>query len=88
MLKDPDFSIASMLFGSLTLIIGSAAGVAFMGMEKADFGWYFRKISPWALAGYLGGMGVYLLESKFLLGAAEVTATLPAALPLLPGGGP
>ena len=45
-------------------------------------------LSPWALAGYLGGMGVYLLESKFLLGAAEVTATLPAALPLLPGGGP
>ena len=74
--------------GGSILIIGSAAGVAFMGMEKADFGWYFRKISPWALAGYLGGMGVYLLESKFLLGAAEVTATLPAALPLLPGGGP
>ena len=42
--------------GGSILIIGSAAGVAFMGMEKADFGWYLTKVSPWALAGYLGGV--------------------------------
>ena len=43
------------------LIIGSAAGVAAMGMEKTHFLWYFRKISPWALLGYLSGAGVYVL---------------------------
>lgn len=47
--------------GGSCLIIGSAAGVAAMGMEKIDFLWYFRKISPWALIGYLSGAGVYVL---------------------------
>jgi Na+/H+ antiporter NhaD/arsenite permease-like protein len=41
--------------GGSILIIGSAAGVAVMGMEKIDFIWYFRKISFLALMGYLGG---------------------------------
>lgn len=47
--------------GGSILIIGSAAGVAVMGMEKIDFGWYLKKISLWALLGYLAGAGVYLL---------------------------
>ncbi len=47
--------------GGSCLIIGSAAGVAVMGLEKIDFIWYLKKISVLALAGYLGGAGVYLL---------------------------
>ena len=41
--------------GGSCLIIGSAAGVAAMGLEKIDFLWYARHIAPWALAGYLSG---------------------------------
>ena len=48
--------------GGSCLIIGSAAGVAAMGMEKINFIWYMRKIGPWALLGYFAGTGVYLLE--------------------------
>lgn len=47
--------------GGSILLIGSAAGVVFMGMEKVDFMWYLRKISLPALLGFLGGIGVYLL---------------------------
>ncbi|SDK17222.1 Na+/H+ antiporter NhaD [Catalinimonas alkaloidigena] len=47
--------------GGSVLIIGSAAGVAVMGMEKIDFMWYLRKISLLALAGYTAGALVYLL---------------------------
>jgi len=47
--------------GGSILIIGSAAGVAMMGMEKAHFIGYLRKASLPALLGYLAGMGVYLL---------------------------
>lgn len=47
--------------GGSILIIGSAAGVAVMGLEKINFGWYFKKISLWALLGYLGGGLVYIL---------------------------
>ncbi len=48
--------------GGSILIIGSAAGVAAMGLEKIDFVWYARKFSVLALAGYAAGAGVYLLE--------------------------
>jgi Na+/H+ antiporter NhaD/arsenite permease-like protein len=48
--------------GGSILIIGSAAGVAAMGLEKIDFFWYVRKISGLALIGYLAGAAVYLLE--------------------------
>ncbi len=47
--------------GGSGLIIGSAAGVAVMGMEKIDFGWYLRKISLWAILGYTAGALVYLM---------------------------
>ncbi|KAL5194904.1 Sodium/proton antiporter 1 [Glycine soja] len=46
--------------GGSILIIGSAAGVAFMGMEKVDFFWYLRKVSGFALAGYAAGIAAYL----------------------------
>lgn len=41
--------------GGSCLIIGSAAGVAAMGLEYVNFVWYARRIAPWALAGYLAG---------------------------------
>ncbi len=47
--------------GGSILIIGSAAGVAFMGMEKVDFIWYFRHISWIALLSYFAGIIVYFL---------------------------
>ncbi len=52
--------------GGSILIIGSAAGVAAMGMERIDFIWYLRKISLLALLGYVAGAGVYYLQSLLL----------------------
>jgi len=52
--------------GGSILIIGSAAGVAAMGMEKIDFIWYLRKISLLALLGYVAGAAVYYLEAQFI----------------------
>jgi Na+/H+ antiporter NhaD/arsenite permease-like protein len=51
--------------GGSILIIGSAAGVAVMGMEKIDFIWYTKRMSLLALGGYLGGAAVYLLMESF-----------------------
>ncbi len=48
--------------GGSILIIGSAAGVAAMGMEKINFFWYVRKISWIALIGYFAGALFYILE--------------------------
>lgn len=47
--------------GGSILVIGSAAGVAAMGMEKIDFIWYLKKISVIALIGYAAGAATYLL---------------------------
>lgn len=47
--------------GGSLLIIGSAAGVAAMGMEKIDFIWYFKKITLLAFVGYIAGIGVFML---------------------------
>jgi len=52
--------------GGSILIIGSAAGVAAMGMEKIDFIWYLKKISWLALIGYLAGAGTYYLQALLL----------------------
>lgn len=46
--------------GGSILIIGSAAGVAVMGLEKIDFMWYLKKVSLWALIGYLAGAFTYV----------------------------
>lgn len=48
--------------GGSILIIGSAAGVAAMGLEKIHFFWYVKKISGLALVGYFAGAGVYLAQ--------------------------
>lgn len=50
--------------GGSILIIGSAAGVAAMGLEKIHFFWYVRKISGLALVGYFAGAGVYLIQHQ------------------------
>ncbi|GAI32089.1 unnamed protein product, partial [marine sediment metagenome] len=47
--------------GGSILIIGSAAGVAAMGMENIDFIWYMKRISLLAIAGYFAGAAVYYL---------------------------
>jgi Na+/H+ antiporter NhaD/arsenite permease-like protein len=47
--------------GGSMLIIGSAAGVAAMGMERIDFIWYLRKIAWLAFIGFLAGAGTFLL---------------------------
>ncbi len=53
--------------GGSCLIIGSASGVAAMGMEKMNFIWYMKRIGLLALLGYLAGVAVYILQ-KTLLG--------------------
>jgi Na+/H+ antiporter NhaD/arsenite permease-like protein len=52
--------------GGSILVIGSAAGVAVMGLEKLEFGWYLRKISWLAFIGYIAGALVYLAEFALL----------------------
>ena len=48
--------------GGSMLVIGSAAGVAAMGMEKIDFIWYLKRITLLAAIGYFAGAAVYLLQ--------------------------
>ena len=52
--------------GGSMLIIGSAAGVAAMGMEKIDFIWYLKKVSWLALLGFLGGAVAFLLQQRLV----------------------
>ena len=52
--------------GGSMLIIGSAAGVVVMGLEKITFGWYMKKITWIAFVGYLAGILCYWLEKTFL----------------------
>ena len=52
--------------GGSILIIGSAAGVAAMGLEKIDFVWYVKKISGWAMLGYFAGVALYILEFQMV----------------------
>lgn len=53
--------------GGSCLIIGSAAGVAAMGMERINFFWYMRNISGLALLGYVAGCAVIMLEKQLLM---------------------
>ena len=66
----PDSSIWQMIaysagVGGSILIIGSAAGVALMGLEKIDFLWYVKKITLVAITGYLAGFVLYLFLQMF-----------------------
>lgn len=53
--------------GGSAIIIGSAAGVAVMGIEKIEFFWYLRNISLLALAGFFAGLGAYIVQQWLLL---------------------
>jgi Na+/H+ antiporter NhaD/arsenite permease-like protein len=52
--------------GGSALIIGSAAGVAIMGLEKIPFFWYMKKISLYAVIGYICGAVTYILQNMIL----------------------
>ncbi|KAK0581282.1 hypothetical protein LWI29_012061 [Acer saccharum] len=67
--------------GGSMLVIGSAAGVAYMGMEKVDFFWYLRKVSGFAFAGYAAGIAAYLAVNNLHF---SLPTTLAQA-PFLPG---
>ncbi len=53
--------------GGSCLIIGSAAGVAVMGIEKIDFFWYLKKISWIAVIGFLSGAAIFIIENEIIL---------------------
>lgn len=53
--------------GGSMLIIGSAAGVVAMGMEKIDFFWYFKKISWLSFVGFIAGSLTFILMRNFIL---------------------
>jgi Na+/H+ antiporter NhaD/arsenite permease-like protein len=52
--------------GGSILIIGSASGVAAMGLEKVHFFWYLRRISGLALLGYFAGVAAYIIQYRLL----------------------
>ncbi|WGR96159.1 sodium:proton antiporter NhaD [Bradyrhizobium sp. ISRA443] len=52
--------------GGSILIIGSASGVAAMGLEKIEFFWYVRRITGLALLGYFGGAAAYIVQYRLL----------------------
>lgn len=59
--QTPVACVASAGTGGSLLVIGSAAGVAYMGLEGAGFGWYMRKVTPWALMGYVAAISSYVV---------------------------
>ncbi|XVE66789.1 hypothetical protein DITRI_Ditri08aG0107400 [Diplodiscus trichospermus] len=63
--------------GGSMLVIGSAAGVAYMGMEKVDFFWYLRKVSGFAFAGYAAGIAAYLAVSNLHISLPSTLAQVP-----------
>lgn len=72
--------------GGSLLIIGSAAGVAVMGMEKIDFIWYLKKITLLAFAGYIAGAIVFVVMDVTLFEKVDFLrdlACIPAATPLI-----
>lgn len=64
--------------GGSILVIGSASGVALMGLEKVDFLWYAKKVSVGAAVGYFAGIATYLLQNAVLHGGLLNSAVPPA----------
>lgn len=54
--------------GGSAIIIGSAAGVAVMGIEKIDFFWYLKNISWLALLGFFAGLGAFIVQQWMMMG--------------------
>lgn len=65
--------------GGSILVIGSASGVALMGLEKVDFIWYAKKASVGAAVGYFAGIGAYLAQNALLHGGL-FDGILPSAM--------
>lgn len=63
--------------GGSMLVIGSAAGVAFMGLEKVDFFWYLRKVSGFAFAGYAAGIASYIAVHNLQVSLPATVAQIP-----------
>lgn len=61
-----DFLALTTGTGGSMIIIGSAAGVAVMGIQKIPFGWYLKRIGALALAGYIAGILVFILQDYLL----------------------
>jgi Na+/H+ antiporter NhaD/arsenite permease-like protein len=67
--------------GGSILIIGSAAGVAAMGLEKIHFFWYVKRISGLALLGYFSGAVVYVLQYNLMRGQGDVACAFKELKP-------
>jgi Na+/H+ antiporter NhaD/arsenite permease-like protein len=65
--------------GGSILVIGSASGVALMGLEKVDFLWYAKKVSIGATVGYFAGIATYLAQNALLHGGL-FNAIVPEAM--------
>jgi Na+/H+ antiporter NhaD/arsenite permease-like protein len=52
--------------GGSIMIVGSASGLAFMGIEGVEFGWYAKRIGGFAASGYFAGMAVYMVVQPVL----------------------
>jgi len=65
--------------GGSILVIGSASGVALMGLEKVDFLWYAKRVSIGAAVGYFAGIATYLLQDAVLHGGNLLTGIMPQA---------
>jgi Na+/H+ antiporter NhaD/arsenite permease-like protein len=63
--------------GGSILVIGSASGVALMGLEKVDFLWYAKKVSVGAALGYFAGIATYFLQDAVLTGSLFGSEVLP-----------
>ena len=57
-----EYVVHRLMHGGSCLIIGSAAGVAAMGMEDIKFFWYLKRIAGLALLGFLAGSMVFMLQ--------------------------
>jgi Na+/H+ antiporter NhaD/arsenite permease-like protein len=66
--------------GGSILVIGSASGVALMGLEKIDFLWYAKKVSVGAAVGYFAGIATYLAQDAVLHGGNLLEGILPQAV--------
>ena len=65
--------------GGSILVIGSASGVALMGLEKVDFLWYAKKVSIGAAVGYFAGIATYLAQNALLHGGEGLVLPAMAA---------
>lgn len=62
--------------GGSILVIGSASGVALMGLEKVDFLWYAKNVSVGAAVGYFAGIATYLVQNAILSGGGNILGSI------------